>query len=328
MSKRFEKVIVGAVMAGAVALGGCGEDPEVQQDSGQGPTLVDARTISDTEVALTFSDPVEVIDPGAATTQFSLRRTAKNYGAAGTANCVTAGSPSAWSCYAASLTDFYSFASGGPVAAVTGVFQPAPDTVGLRLDQPISEIDDGGTGALRLTYRESDVGLVGENRQPVADIVPPNNQPGNVWDATGSPALVAARTISASQIELVFNEPVTTASPGAAAQDFQIWSNEISGFQLGYFCCSPSPPSATVYGFTSNSPWWSGTSTVSGLSFTPYNMKATLNLNGTIGSTADLGGFLRLQYFAGSSPIEDADGNPLPDISIGNEHRGNVVDSI
>ncbi|MCH8883494.1 MAG: hypothetical protein IIA41_08355, partial [SAR324 cluster bacterium] len=206
MSSRFEKIIAGAVMAGAIGLAGCDAGSSgsgAGNGDGIAPTLVGARTVSSTEIELTFSEAVTVSDPAAAAAMFVLNRNILNYGF----NYASTTIASVY--YPTAAYPYYSFQSGSAIGAVTDVqsVSASPEKLTLTIDTAIVEdVDHGGTGMLRLTYTGAEGGVSDEAGSALGAIALDSTQRGNVLDATGDPVLIDARTIDSNTIELTFNE--------------------------------------------------------------------------------------------------------------------------
>ena len=376
MSSRFEKVIVTAVMAGALTLTGCGgkakqspvnsptatatteptptptpTDPIVPDTTP--PVLVDARTVNSTLVELTFSEAVvpgtvapadfslssnfHAAFPSYATARFSAGQYFTRFdGYKGRVGSNTLWNISSFSGARSVITRFtakYSFIPAGLPFNINAVAaHPSdPTKLNITLGTALGPTNDGGTGMLRLTYTApaGGGGIADAAGNAAANITLTTNDRGNVRAEISAPALIAARTLNATQIELSFSEPVISANAAALASFFRLGSNKL---KIGYVSSGPSWAPYWVWSFTAyykSSFFQLG----SNLVLSPNGMKGTLTVPTAIPATWDNGtGYLRLTYsgLGNTNALKDAGGAMLPNFNLSTNggHRGNVVDTL
>jgi len=369
MSSRFEKVIVTAVMAGALTLTGCGgkakqsavNSPTATATTSPAPTppptdpivpdttppvLVDARTVNSTQVELTFS---EAVVPGTiAPANFSLSRNQQvvfrtsfgNFfpagqkfvrfdGYSGTVGVNTLWNIAFGRTVVTRFTPHYSFLPVGSPLIINAIAGHPTDSAKLNitLGAALVATDDGFTGMLRLTYTAPGGGIADAAGNVAANITLTPNDRGNVRAEISAPALIAARTLNATQVELSFSEPVISANAAALASFFRLGNNKLK-IRWRAWGSAPSYSSATSY-----SAYYGSSASQSGnnLVLSPQGMKATLTVPAAIPTTWDNGtGHLRLTYSGSgtTNALKDAGGAALPNLITSGGHRGNVVDTL
>ena len=351
MSSRFQKVIATAVLGGALALTGCGEEGvEDRASSLRGdaaaPILLDARSVSATQLELTFNEAVQL--GAVAAGDFSLKRNSrqpwvgfgsKSYapgsaftrldgysGVVGAGTSFSSWNPSVrWVVTSVSAVSFFGWPGASPTIPIASVQLNSADStqVLLNLGTGIVEADDDGTGMLRLTYTDPGGGIADSAGNALSDIALTSLDQGNVREETGAPGVHAARTINSTQIELSFSEPVVTSNAALIAGSFRIGNSYVA---IGPIMSAPS-----------GSIWSSAMilstqfQTATNLSLTSQGMKGILTVPATIPASWDEGtGRLGLTY-TGAGPaeqIEDAIGNPLPDFWPALGEVGMIVDTL
>ena len=299
------------------------------------PELVAAWTIDASQIGLQFSEPVNATDLTAAPAYFNLNANQENYGFNYNGSACQIG-PTTY-LFGSYVYDFKnyctiapdnSYVSGAPIP-IAGI-QPVtadPAIWVLDLVSPITPVEDGGTGLLRLTYTGGPGGVEDLAGNPLADISLSGGERGNVLDGVGPPQLISAYTISPTQIELVFSEAVTSIDPNIAAGAFQITDSTmyLYGTPNHFFKASYSWAFTT---YANNTMY--GTAGVASYGGDPLHFRITFPA--PIPANWDDGrGLLRLNYFDPVPPegIQDLQGNFLQtwDLDL-SQRQGNVDDSI
>ncbi|MDH4246673.1 MAG: hypothetical protein OEW39_02525 [Deltaproteobacteria bacterium] len=318
------------------------------------PVLVDARTVNPTLIELTFS---EAVAPGTvAPADFSLSRNQLNIARTsfrrfynrgvsfvrfdGYARVVGPGTLYNATWGRRVLTRFtpkYSFAPPvtSPILNIAAVaaHPTDPSKLNISLGANLVGTEDYGTGMLRLTYTApaGGGGIADTAGNAAASIALTPNDRGTVRAETSPPALIGARTLNATQIELSFSEPVFSTNPTALAPNFKLGSNKIK-IRMSFWPSSVNPSSVSsrsAYYGTVGAQYKFGNDLV----LSPQGMKATLTVATAIPTTWDNGtGHLRLTYsgLGTANALKDAGGAPLPNFSLSpnKNHRGNVVDTL
>ena len=92
---------------------------------------------------------------------------------------------------------------------------------------------------LRLAYAGGTDGVTDAAGDLLGPISLSSGERGNVADGVGAPQLIGGITNSATQVDLFFSEPITTADADSAASDFQITDTDLyfspSGASAGSF---------------------------------------------------------------------------------------------
>jgi hypothetical protein len=363
MSSRFEQIITGAVLTGAIAITGCSSSSSDSGDGNAGGTgeespvvFLGARAVADNQIKLYFSDSIQLPeDLGALAGLFVLRANARDFlfegnserlctdtdGSIGSESYYCVGSAS----YYANVEARYTFGSDGDVIGdVTSAVPDGEDDsrVILTIDGTISDGDDDGTGLLRLTYTGDESGLWDSEGNHLPAIALTSTVPGNVGaEVNGGPVLIDARMQSATSVRLTFNEPVSIPDGETAAA--------AANFLLALSCPTPiSSPVGVLTGTDGQSVPWdnvllyelasSATFSLSGAPTTaataiaaPDGFENRLILTvPEVDDDDDSNGYLRLTYSGpdGTGDIEGAEGGTLQGFAPTANEQGNVVDPL
>jgi hypothetical protein len=340
MHVRFHRLIGAAIAAGAFSLTGCGSGggPPNHRHAGkggqadpvlQGP-LIGARLISAKQLRLTFDGPVTVANSATAAGKFTLHGTALTYGVNPHFDSYVVSNSGAIASIADSFSTSYEIASGDALGTASAAESDSagPNTVLLTFPKPIDSASGGDAGVLRLSYAGGGGALRDGDGNPVDSFGVPDGVPGNVGIA--GPAIVHARTIDATHVEVLFTEPVETASgtTAEAAALFTLGTNRVAAVPVTIY----SDFSSTVLASYANPLFLSPAQiTLSDLSFpadSPNRVILEISAHHPIGSHADCRGYLRLTFANPAEALAALDGTAAVDLILSETNRGNVGDGV